>query len=117
MKLARGQEIPDEMILQRMETGDKLTVARLAARLNMSPEKVRMKLLDMVAQGKIKREREGKSMSMAYLYFVDRVRIIAGGAYEIPTPFVGVNLTGDLVGYAQEMNARAALCMSIRRVA
>jgi DNA-binding transcriptional ArsR family regulator len=117
MIVKRGEEIPDELILSRMENGDKLTATRIAARLAMSPEKVRKKLLSLVAQGKVKREREGKSLNLAYLYFVEQAQIIAGGAYEIPTPFVGVNLTGELVGYAQEMNARAALCMTLRRVA
>lgn len=115
MKLARGQEIPEEMILSRMESGDRLSVARIAARLNMSPDKVRRKLLDLVAQGKIKREREGKSANLAYLYFVEHPQIIANGEFEIPTPFVGVNLEGELVGYGAALNARTSLCMSIRR--
>lgn len=114
----RGVEITDEMILSRMTSGDKITLARLASKLKLGEEKVRKKLLSMVNQGKVTREREGTTMSSSYLYFVDHVDLpIANGAYEIPTPFVGVNLTGELVGYAQEMNARAALCMSIRRVA
>ena len=112
----RGEEVTEEMILERMASGDKLTLARLAARLKMSEDKVRRKLLLLVSQGKVKRERDGITMSDPYLYFVDCAPI-AGGEFEIPTPFIGVNMTGELTGFAAEMERRAALCMLVRRYA
>lgn len=113
-----GEEIPDEMILARLESGDKLTLARLAARLHMREEKVRKKLLIMVAQGKVIRERENASPNTPYLYYVDAAQtVIAGGAFEIPTPFVPVLMTGELKGYDAALSQRTALCMSIRRAA
>lgn len=116
--LKHGEEIPDEMILARLESGDKLTLARLAARLHMREEKVRRKLLVMAKEGKVIRERENASPNTPYLYYVDAAQTaIAGGAFEIPTPFVGVNLEGELTGFGAEMNRRAALCMLVRRYA
>ena len=117
MKLKRGEEIPDEVILSRMETGDRLSAGRIAARLNMGEDKVRRKLSDLMARGKIKREREGKSSNLAYLYFIEHPKVIANGEFEIPTPFVGVNLEGELVGYGAALNERASLCMTLRRTA
>lgn len=112
----RGEEITDEMVLSRLVSGEKITLTRLSSRLKMSDDKVRRKLLQMVHQGKVKQEREGASMTTPYLYFVDSAPI-ADGAFEIPTPFVGVNLTGNLTGYDASFTRMRDLCMSIRRAA
>lgn len=111
-------EITDEMILSRMEFGETTTVKRMARRLSTAEERVRVKMNQLVDEGKILRKRESAAMNSFFLYFLDeKSEPIAGGAFEIPTPFVGVNLSGELTGFGAEIERRAALCMLVRRYA
>lgn len=111
-------EISDETMIERMTAFDGISVHRLAQRLHISDERIRAKLLRMIADGKVRRERESKNRNSPFRYYVVGAdRTIANGEFEIPTHPVLICLTGSLVGYDAEFARRRELCMTTRRAA
>lgn len=86
---------------------------RASSKLRMEDDKVRRKLLKMVAEGKVQKVREGASMQTPYLYFTDYVPI-AGGQFEVAAPLIPVDMSSSLTGYGAQFSRFASLCMASR---
>lgn len=118
MTRPRLAPIPDEEVLSHMDSQSGITVRRLSHRLNIDDERVRKKMLELIARGKVRREREGTSTSSFYLYFTTYEKTsIAGGEFEIASPPMTPNMTGVLTGYEAEFRRRQELSMCARRQA
>lgn len=108
--------LTDELVLSKMKQGVGYSPTDSASRLGYRTEPVRKVLIMMLLDGRVVVRKRDDRHNAYYLPAEPETKV-SHGEFEVPTQPIHINLSGELVGYDAALNARASLCMTLRRIA